>query len=196
MTKIGRNKSVLVSCSGLAVDCTKLIEWVRTGMKGKFPKLEEDSVGAIFTPKYKLYVELDSLFLLEAPFVAFGSGRGLALGAMSMGATASQAVRLAAEIDCYTNNEIDILTHEADPVCDTADRGSGDPFQKKLDHEAEAGFNGVAPAVLSMWRAPLDAGCHPIRPSNPSGPWRGERFPTNAHRLPRGEDEERYQRYR
>lgn len=47
---------------------------------------------------------------IRAPFVAIGSGNQYALGAMSMGATAAQAVEAAIDLDVWTGGEITVLS--------------------------------------------------------------------------------------
>lgn len=45
-------------------------------------------------------------FYCDAPFFAMGSGSNYALGAMAMGATARQAVAVAARFDVYTGGRV------------------------------------------------------------------------------------------
>jgi ATP-dependent protease HslVU (ClpYQ) peptidase subunit len=44
---------------------------------------------------------------VETEFIAIGSGGDLAMGAMGAGATARQAVEIAARFDCFTGGKID-----------------------------------------------------------------------------------------
>lgn len=50
------------------------------------------------------------LFPLETEFTAIGSGAKIAMGAMAMGATAEQAVAVAAQFDVYTGGKIETLS--------------------------------------------------------------------------------------
>lgn len=52
----------------------------------------------------------------EVPFVATGSGRELALGAMAAGASAEEAVRIAAQFDVYTGGRITTLSLPAESL--------------------------------------------------------------------------------
>jgi ATP-dependent protease HslVU (ClpYQ) peptidase subunit len=45
--------------------------------------------------------------VVEDPFMAWGSGRDFALGAMAMGATAREAVAVACRFNVYCGNGID-----------------------------------------------------------------------------------------
>lgn len=47
---------------------------------------------------------------LEAPFYAWGSGAAIAMGAMYAGASAEQAVKIAADLDPWTGGKIHALT--------------------------------------------------------------------------------------
>lgn len=47
------------------------------------------------------------------PFFAIGSGRDYAMGAMAMGASAEEAVRIAARFDESTGGDVDVLTLES-----------------------------------------------------------------------------------
>jgi ATP-dependent protease HslVU (ClpYQ) peptidase subunit len=70
------------------------------------PDLSE--TGAFFLTKKGLYMYDQSPMpiLIEEPFYAIGSGQELALGAMTMGASAKEAVKVASKWDVNTGGRI------------------------------------------------------------------------------------------
>lgn len=51
----------------------------------------------------------ENLYDIKAPFIAKGSGYHLAMGAMAMGATAEEAVRIACQYDIYSSEPIETV---------------------------------------------------------------------------------------
>lgn len=85
-----------------------LMDWYRSGAeRNKWPTFQSDKNDwtrlVVFT-KHNLYEYEQQPFpqLVETKISAFGSGRELALGAMSHGATAEEAVLTAAKFDTGT----------------------------------------------------------------------------------------------
>lgn len=69
-----------------------------------------DKEGSLFVPF------ADRLVRLSLPYYATGSGGFFAMGAMAYGATAIEAIRIAAQFDVYTNAHVEII-HRLD-LCD------------------------------------------------------------------------------
>lgn len=112
MTKIAKTKRGLCGASGTSATCAAFRRWFMAGEKGNptMFKEAEDANGFIIRKngarfmydKYGWY-EVD-----PGPF-AIGTGWEVAMGAMSNGATAQEAVQIAAKLDGATGNTVDIL---------------------------------------------------------------------------------------
>ena len=114
VTKIAKNGKILAGSAGSASQCKLFLDWVLSGMMGDQPKLVADDYeldAFVALPDGKIvFFNGQSSFPLKARFYACGSGYQYALGAMSMGATAEEAVRIAAQHDTKTGGEIQTLT--------------------------------------------------------------------------------------
>lgn len=76
------------------------------------PELKDPVDGLLITDKGKIWcwTGRPRFFHLEADFTAIGSGSKIAMGAMAMGATAEQALAVAAQFDVYTGGKIETLS--------------------------------------------------------------------------------------
>ena len=118
VVKIARNSNGdLAGAAGLASYNYAFLKWF-TGMEnGPPPTASKDDNnfdrGVIFRKNGRIEVfEPTGLFIMTAPYYAFGSGKPEAVGAMFMGATAEQAVEAAIAHDRDTGGEITVLRHE------------------------------------------------------------------------------------
>lgn len=107
--KIHREGRLLTGFSGTSTNYERFRSWVRDGMSGDF-----DSRGGnvfILPPSGPAVIWGDGDYPWREPseFWALGSGEHLALGAMSAGATAEEAVRIAMRWDNATGGEITVL---------------------------------------------------------------------------------------
>lgn len=89
-----------------------IVAWLHGGANyGERPVIPDDANmwGLWVRPDGTVYAMSSRLVLapVEATFHAIGSGNELALGAMSMGASAEEAVEVAARFDLYTGGRID-----------------------------------------------------------------------------------------
>jgi hypothetical protein len=65
-----------------------------------------------------LEIERDTILPpIEAPYHAYGSGADYALGAMAMGASAAEAVIVAAKFDPFTNTDVTVLEDVPNDRC-------------------------------------------------------------------------------
>ncbi|CAN7306361.1 hypothetical protein LJR231_001579 [Phyllobacterium sp. LjRoot231] len=80
------------------------------------PPSQMEADGIVVTPDLKLLLWTggSQLAIVDAPFLAIGTGAKIAMGAMAMGASPAQAIRIAREYDVYTGGEIKILSIDAD----------------------------------------------------------------------------------
>lgn len=103
--KLHKIGNIYVAGCGNMEDVIAMVEWVKNG-KPKEKPLLHDSFAALVWERGKVYRYEQKLFPfpIAAPFAAAGSGYEVALGAMSMGADAIKAVRIASKFDPQTNN--------------------------------------------------------------------------------------------
>lgn len=108
--KIFALPNCIVGGAGHLTAVIRFVEWMRAGQSAKKkPDLDGDSLAAIVVWPDGRVEEWDGT-LVPMPvfeqFTAVGSGRALAIGAMSMGASAVQAVEVAATWDVHTGGEV------------------------------------------------------------------------------------------
>lgn len=74
---------------------------------------EDDATGILVFPDGKVSeYEGQGWLRVEAPFLAWGSGEQIALGAMAAGKTASEALEIACEYDVFTGGPVLVLAPE------------------------------------------------------------------------------------
>jgi hypothetical protein len=106
--KIERIGTLLVGCSGPVPVGIKFRAWVSGGFNGPSP-LDGDGNGLIVWPHGVVGWCQAGPWPVSAPFYCLGSGSDYATGAMEMGATAEEAVRVAMLHDYCTGGEITVL---------------------------------------------------------------------------------------
>lgn len=114
--KVERRGPFLAAAAGQACLARRFLDWFRSGLVGE-PEPgndERNADGMIFMPDGRI-VEFSPLGskTVFADFYATGSGMDYALGAMAMGASAEEAVRVAARFDSSTGGRITVLRAEA-----------------------------------------------------------------------------------
>lgn len=112
-TKIRKRGAVLAGVSGALSAGQAFLDWFSSGMKGDPPAMpdgEASTFGLIVTPDdWVLIWGPRGWERTRNPTVAMGSGSEFAQGAMEMGASAEQAVRVAMVHDTKTGGEITVL---------------------------------------------------------------------------------------
>jgi len=101
---------VLLGGCGSTQDCHLVAEWLKGGQEGKLPRsLEADFI--IVLPNGSILIAEGRFppFPLTAKFAAIGSGSPVAMGAMEAGATALEAVKIAAKHDGGTSGPFHTL---------------------------------------------------------------------------------------
>lgn len=102
--KILRGARQLVGYAGDAYAGVLMANWVLDGMRGPPPAMKRSTVSI-------LILRPDGIFQMDprgivlphtAEFFAIGSGADFAIGALARGATAEEAVEVAAEFDSHT----------------------------------------------------------------------------------------------
>jgi len=102
-------------------DCSfgiAMLQWWKDGAQAKkwppFQATDDWARLIIFDPLTKpyCYERQPVKQVVEDPFMAWGSGRDFALGAMAMGATAFEAVAVASRFNVYCGNGIDAFDLE------------------------------------------------------------------------------------
>jgi ATP-dependent HslUV protease subunit HslV len=83
-------------------------------MKGAPPVMGDNSEAVILAPGHPVvYVGSDGLMTQEGcEFYALGSGSRIAYGALAAGASAEEAVRIAARYDTSTGGEVVVLRRD------------------------------------------------------------------------------------
>jgi hypothetical protein len=106
--KIRRLRVGLVGLVGNPYLFDVMCEWLDNS--GKRPDLKDDSaVLVIRHPSGTIEKHChEGKIMINAPFVALGSGSMAALGALFHGATAEEAVRIAAQVDPWTGGAIQV----------------------------------------------------------------------------------------
>lgn len=112
-SKIWKHGDKLMAAHGDLICAEALRNWVVNNdmHPAKYPQLERDDVVGfwVITRDGMLAFEGSKPYPLkfEDPFIADGSGRDFAMGAMEMGANAIRAVEVAAKFDIYTGREVE-----------------------------------------------------------------------------------------
>lgn len=120
-SKIVKVGNLLVSATGTNYLHTGFVSWVKGGCKGDCPPMAVKSVaedvmctatGIIIMPDGRCVTFIDiGAQWVSGPHFTFGSGQDYARGALAMGATAEEAVRVAMEFDVSTGGIIESIRH-------------------------------------------------------------------------------------
>jgi hypothetical protein len=117
VNKLDEIQGFLFGCAGKYAYAQNMIEWYRAGANpDDFPETNKGEDGVdmlVITPDREIFVYGESpypMVFTQSEKIAIGTGKGIAYGAMAMGATAVQAVRIASKYDVNTGMGIDTLT--------------------------------------------------------------------------------------
>lgn len=110
MTKVHQLKDGrLVGISGCAYFATPFMDWLQDG--GDVPELDDNFEALVLHPDGScLSYDNKGRSLPEELPTATGSGREIALGAMAVGASPEEAVKVACDRDTQTGGKITVLT--------------------------------------------------------------------------------------
>ena len=89
--------------------CDRFLEWVRKGCKGDPVQPSTDTAFILVEPNGQLHEFRPEGISRTVPgygYMAWGSGRDFAIGALAMGATAVEAVKIAARHDLATGGPV------------------------------------------------------------------------------------------
>lgn len=113
-TKIWREGDKLLAAYGTFTQGMAMRNWVKQGMKPEeFPKAEPDIEAGFWVITKDGVLTFENSphpIVLEDKYMAEGSGRDFAMGAMAMGANAIKAVEVASKFDIYCGGGVDWLT--------------------------------------------------------------------------------------
>jgi len=115
VTKIvRRDDGVLAGGAGDLAWVQAFHPWFLDGEEGDPPVVDESSKGIIVRSARKPFEVFESsgAFEYRASYVAFGTGKEFALGAMYAGATAQGAVCAAMKFDPGTGGKLTVLRHD------------------------------------------------------------------------------------
>lgn len=103
----------VVAACGNGEERPAVMAWLdQGGEPSRFPKLEEIQVivfDAVSVYEYLPHSHGHPYERKPEPFFAWGSGADVAIGAMAAGASAEEAVRIAARYDVHTGGEIEVI---------------------------------------------------------------------------------------
>lgn len=107
--KIARVRNAVCAFTGSVAGGLLLLEWYGDGAEpGEFPRLRADGFAELVVVREGKCLHFESTHMpseVQAP-AAWGTGREYALGALAAGATARQAVQIAARYDALTGGLI------------------------------------------------------------------------------------------
>lgn len=105
-TKVFKHKGSCIGVAGSYIECLEFVRWWKGGAKGEPPEVSEvDALVLTKDGRILMFNQHHAFFELEDPYAAIGSGGAAALGAMHAGATPSQAIKIAGEIDPCTGGK-------------------------------------------------------------------------------------------
>lgn len=110
--KIYEMRGALLGVCGCLGEVAKLRDWFIAGTDTAPPEFTSDDSEALLvhlSGRVEWIGHPGRRMDITGDFHAIGSGFRLALGAMSAGATAEQAVEIACDLDIYTRRPIDVL---------------------------------------------------------------------------------------
>lgn len=93
--------------SGTVCEIKMLFDWYNNGKRHGSESKQLNCI-ALVIEKEKIFILYGDLYKFEVKesYVAIGSGRDFAYGALYMGATAKEAVKAACRFDCYSGGKI------------------------------------------------------------------------------------------
>jgi hypothetical protein len=99
-----------VCTAGDVSECAKLHKWAESGFDpANKPQENQNNLSAMIVfPLEGIHYTDNSyvVYKIDAPFHAVGSGSELAIGAMSAGASAKEALKIASQYDIYTGGKL------------------------------------------------------------------------------------------
>jgi hypothetical protein len=97
---------IVVGC-GLTREIWQMVRWLESATDLNCDQPSNESTVLLFTPK-EITVFREGSYYYESPKHCFswGSGYGIALGAMAQGATAITAVKIACKLDIYSGGKV------------------------------------------------------------------------------------------
>ena len=112
-TKLFRHGDNIIAYEGYYSDCAMIHDWILGGMvKDQYPKdIHENARLYVFIkdkPTLVFNTHPTPTQVEDVPMCA-GSGGDVALGALAKGATAVEAVKIAARYDSATGDEVDVF---------------------------------------------------------------------------------------
>ena len=103
ISKIFRIRGGILGYAGSVPECTEFVNWFRSNKSKIKSKLEPDmsEVQALYLTKSGIYCyDFSTIpYKIKGKFTAIGTGSASALGAMHMGATTQQAVKISAKVN-------------------------------------------------------------------------------------------------
>ena len=105
--KVYKVNGACIGIAGTYADCIRFIRWYKSGMKEPLKKVGDVSALLLSDEGNIFYFDGEAQsYRVTDKFMAIGSGASAAMGAMHMGATPQQAVKVASKVDAYTGGKI------------------------------------------------------------------------------------------
>lgn len=109
--KVYKHNGTCIGIAGTYTDCMRFMKWYRGGMKEPLKKVGDVSALLLSAEGNIFYFDGEAQsYKVTDKFMAIGSGANAAMGAMHMGATPAQAVKIASKVDTYTGGRITTRT--------------------------------------------------------------------------------------
>ena len=109
--KVGKGKETyLVGASGNSSDCDAFVGFAERGFKDRPKFTDFTGIRIAKDGTVTRYDEMPNESVFKPKLYAIGSGGKYALGAMAMGASAADAVKIASEMDPYTGLGVDVVS--------------------------------------------------------------------------------------
>lgn len=104
----------IAACTGEEAGGLDMVRWYEMGAaREKFPAAQATDRWTrliVFTERgAKVYEQAPEPIILTKPFMAWGSGRDFAMGAMAMGADARRAVQIASKFNIACGMGVDVV---------------------------------------------------------------------------------------
>lgn len=109
VTKIYKVDKHIIGFAGSLTEGLKFVHWYKDKRKDKPSLTDTEALVLRDDGKIEYWDEAMFYMILDVPFIAIGSGKSCAQGAMYAGATPEEAVNISCEVDQATGYPVTVL---------------------------------------------------------------------------------------